>query len=211
MTRRSERNKSKPTAASQLSNDARQLHEFFTARSAEAMAVIKQFVYPLFGKSNSGKATVIGTCFVLAVGSERLLVSAAHVFRGVGDSLALIGVENGVARVIPPKGALIRSSISDAEGDPFDLAIVRLRPAVVEQFATLPAVTLAQLDMEPQLSDIGPDVGGDLTFYCVLGFPSAMNKLSVPRGKESAAVAGYWTAHGDRSDYVKAGMMHARI
>jgi hypothetical protein len=195
------------TSVTQLTQDLQDLLGEVKKRYLEGAPLAERFVYPLFGKNDNRTSSVVGSCFVLAVGAERLLISASHVFRGRSKPLIFMGGSpaTGNEHVVVVQGTLCTTSMGPLDNEPHDVAVVRLRAESISEMGNLPVVSLEQIDLEPSESDILFEAKDPLTMFCLLGFPSSLTKER-GRGRNSGATisVGYWSFAADLSEYTKA-------
>jgi len=189
----------------QLSQDLQDLLGAVKERCLKGQPLVEGFAYPLFGQNHNRTVAVVGSCFVLAAETERLLFSASHVFRGRTKPVVFAGspTTTGDARVIV-RGTLCTSSMGPLDDEPFDVSVVRLRAESISELATSPVVSLDQIDLEPTRSDVLLEAKDPLTMYCLLGFPTSRAKDRGRDRSSGAILEAYWSFAADLSVYTKA-------
>lgn len=174
--------------------------EFIRTRRDQATELVRSSALPLLATQTGRRLNIIGSCFLLQLGSDVLLVSAAHVFYHASQEesqerfLVFGGDERGgaVPGVVPLWGRLAQSSVTLWADDPHDVAAILLDKRVAKVLRTAPRVFLNQVDPELRQSDVLPEAPGEdpFTMYGLVGFPSS--RLNLARRGPKLTQAAVW-------------------
>jgi hypothetical protein len=160
--------------------------EWIRKRRERANELVCSFALPLLAMQPGKRVTIIGSGFLLELGDDVLLISAAHVFyppsRGGSKERGFVFERRDRGRptpqFVPLRGRLAQSSIALSTDDPHDVAAMLLDRALHGVLQGAPKVLLSHIDPELRQTDVVPDVPGaePFTMYGVVGFPASRLK-----------------------------------
>lgn len=141
--------------------------------------VVGPSVWPVFATKSDGQHAVVGTFFGLATKSAYLLVSAAHVLADAAPHGMMFGLPTR-DRI---RGELVKTSDQPARTstDRFDIAVMRLHPATHAALEEQYFVRLEDVDIEPNLQDVGARGDDPGLMYAFVGYPGSKNKVFSPK------------------------------
>lgn len=150
-----------------------------------AAAAFQTAVRPIWGVTEQHRPIARGSCVLLEIGSERLILTAAHVADFVQDSLLYIGLKD-----LEPLPNAFESTIApggDRRKDHIDFAIMRFPPELMAKIGDATFIPEASIGVGEPVEK--------RTFTC-LGYPKTMNKRSPT---EPNKVRGKLMSHTSRS------------
>lgn len=152
------------------SGAVKSIKEIVSEKYAEAMEAavqgIGRAVRPVYIALNDGRADHIGSCVLVEIRDQRLLITAAHVIDEVKHGHLYIPAA-GVTTRLEGSGAITTPPDGIRRKDKFDFAVLKIPPALAAQLGN------TRFIREREFVAPTPAIG---RAYMALGYPNVSNK-----------------------------------
>jgi hypothetical protein len=137
--------------------------------AAEVSKKLTEHLRPIYIANSANEPELIGTGVLIAVGSHRFLVTAAHVFAQAGGVTFYIPNDaSGDLQVLKGQRASSVSNQLRHKDDVIDIAVVWLDTSLASQFKPSAFVSTANINLD--------DTGDPTRVYIAMGYPWRKNQ-----------------------------------